>query len=535
MATAQTARPEETHHYLWWFPGSPVRVRLDLGVVEKLKNRLCNSGSEQVHPQEGLLFGEIRNGATEILGFEPASTGSVGRLIETLPVEKKGSLIGYYRTESGEALKLNAEDHSLAKEHFARPYNVILLVHRNNFGPPAATFFFHDSNGAIVDFAFMEFPFDPSLLASEQDGRIRRTQQAQPFALPPPPSSATSPPSSKSRPDSLPSETDQPGGRRRLSLNIVAFTCLLTAAAGIALSSNRDSFRQGYSAFWHAVAGPPSASRPSSKSAPHPSVSLRAIRENGFLALTWNRESDLITAATVGALSIRDGDSPRLISLDAAQLRDGSLLYVPRTDQILIQLSLTSASETYKESVTVILPSVGEPATIPAPMSKVEASSLPVAAEKSGEAAAIQPVKAFYAPTLSKDPPARKDSSTIAMYISNVAGSPTSDAVAPPVGSLPKSPLATPVIYEPAVPLVKTEPKLPEELRPLTKKTIVQVNLAIDNNGKVIQAEAISERGVSQLLLNSVLEASRSWKFKPALNNRQAVSSESKLTFVFNP
>ena len=73
MATAQTIAPEQAHHYLWWFPGSPVRVHLALGVVQELKNRLFNPEAELGHPEEGLLFGEIRNGATAILDFEPAT------------------------------------------------------------------------------------------------------------------------------------------------------------------------------------------------------------------------------------------------------------------------------------------------------------------------------------------------------------------------------------------------------------------------------------------------------------------------------
>jgi hypothetical protein len=90
--------------------------------------------------------------------------------------------------------------------------------------------------------------------------------------------------------------------------------------------------------------------------------------------------------------------------------------------------------------------------------------------------------------------------------------------------------------YEPAVALVKAEPKIPEEVRPqLIKKLIVEVNITIDSTGKVVRAEPIPQKGLSQLLLNSVVKASLSCKFKPALHNQRPVTSESILKFVFHP
>ena len=351
MASAQTVGPELTQHYLWWFPGSPVRVRLALGVVQELKKRLFGPNAEPERPQEGLLFGEIRNGATAILDFEPATPGNVRSLVGMLPSGKKGSLVGYYRTESSESFSLDAQDHSLAREYFARPYSVFLLVHRNNVGPPTATFFFHDSDCRMVDFAFLEFPFDPSLLAHEQDGRMRRTLQAHPIELPvqPPATPAITAEPPRTKPNSI--------------LKSLVWTFSPALAVVLALSFCSGTVRERYSNVWHTVAstfsktsGAYSDAGPGSR----PLISLRAIKQSGFLALTWDRDSPVIAAATSGILSIRDGDSTRVISCDAAQLRDGSLLYVPETDQISIQLTVTTPIRTYMESVTVILPRVAE-------------------------------------------------------------------------------------------------------------------------------------------------------------------------------
>jgi len=183
MATAETVGPSNPQHYLWWFPGCPVKVHLALRVVQRLKNRLSDVGD--LSPEEGLLFGGTREGATEILDFQPVTNTSVRNVVAGLPAERKSSLVGYYRTETGEAFHLDEQDLSLAQECFAKPYHVFLIVHHNRFGPPTATFFFHDRDGRMADFAFLEFPLDPSLLAAEQQGRMQRSHQAmdQPLAV----------------------------------------------------------------------------------------------------------------------------------------------------------------------------------------------------------------------------------------------------------------------------------------------------------------------------------------------------------------
>jgi hypothetical protein len=512
MATAQTIGPEQTQRYLWWFPGSPVRVHLDLGVVQELNNQLFGPNAEPAHPEEGLLFGEIRNGATAILDFEPSPPDRVRSLVERLPSGKKGSLVGYYRTESSDAFKLNAQDHSLAREHFARPYSVFLLVHRNSFGPPTATFFFHDSDCRMVDFAFMEFPFDPVLLASEQDGRTRRTVQAHQIAVvppePPAPSAASAEP---------------PRNKPKSILKSLVWTGSLATAVALTVSFSSGSVRQRSSNVWRAVASTlskTSGAYSAAQSDSRPLISLRAIKQNGFLALTWDRDSPLIATATSGVLSIRDGDSTRVISCDAAQLRDGSLLYVPQTDQISMQLTVTTPIRTYKESVTVILPRAAERPAVP---------SLP--------RAPAGPPRGFRAPggAVSQSSPDLQDHSALLAAIP-IIEEPAPSQSAPPAQTLPSPPGAAPAKYKPAVAILKVQPKFPAELQSLLgQKTTVEVNVTIDKTGKVIQAEAIPQEPLDHSLLNSAVNASMLWKFKPALRNNLPVTSESILEFVFDP
>ena len=119
------------------------------------------------------------DGAAEILDFQPVSNGDLPNMIAALPKDKdKRFLMGYYRTEEGDTFHLNAKDVSLAEECFRKPYHVFLMIHSSGFGSPNATFFFHDGDRKMADFAFLEFPLDPSLLVIEERDRIQRSHHA---------------------------------------------------------------------------------------------------------------------------------------------------------------------------------------------------------------------------------------------------------------------------------------------------------------------------------------------------------------------
>jgi len=171
MPTTGTSAATDPRHYIWWFPGSPVRVHVDLCVIEGLQERLRDSGRGRV--EHGLLFGRVLQSAIEIFEYQPVSNRSVPETIASLTAEpRKRLLIGYYRSEHSEALRLNENDLFLFKTFFGKPYQVFLLIHPNAFAPPNATFFFSRGHRQISEFPFLEFPLDVALLATEEwDGR----------------------------------------------------------------------------------------------------------------------------------------------------------------------------------------------------------------------------------------------------------------------------------------------------------------------------------------------------------------------------
>jgi hypothetical protein len=539
MATAETVGSASPQHYLWWFPGSPVKVHLALGVVQRLRNRLPVTGAS--NSEEGLLFGGTHDGASEILDFQPATAAGVADMVGGLAAERRRALVGYYRIEEGETFRLNAQDVALATECFAKPYNVFLIVHTNRFGPPTATFFFHDRDCRMADFAFLEFPFDPSLLAAEQSDRMQRSQQSieRPLAvLPPAPVAAAA--------------GEVPHAKRRVLFKAAGWTVALALVFTLGTLFNNGALRERYSYIWRAISNPlssPPAGNGSSSSAQspsRPSMSLRAIRRGADLELTWNRDSPPIAAATSGTLSIQDGELTRLVSFDAAQLRDGSLLYFPRTDQIRMRLTVTTPTGAATESVMVILPGVGAPQTYPAPPQKDSSGGVATSPSPSLQAPRIKPSRTFTAPLLAnrdsspaasvlQEPPALHADSSAPAAVPNVVERLLSSPLPPPAVPSPQLPPPKVTTYEPPVAVVKIQPTFPPDLRNLiVKRIIVEVKVTIDKNGKVTKAEGIPQAGVNQYWLNSAVDAALAWKFKPARSNREPVWSEMILQFVYN-
>jgi hypothetical protein len=344
MATSRPVASPESRHYVWWFPGAPVKVHLDLGVVRRLEDCLSHVAPDE--SREGLLFGQTRAGVTEILDFQPRTSLDIPGQIASLPVGAQQSVVGYYRTQASEVFELTAKDRSLAEECFPKPHHVFLMVHANAYGPPTATFYFHERDHRIADFAFLEFPLDATLLVNEQHRRIQRPQ---PEGAEPP----------LDVPSFAAAERVDSKSKSGLIIKSLAALCVTALAIVFVTQPSYDSFLRLGANLWQPVADllkgsplPGAAVRTPS----HPTLALHAIRRNGDLEFSWDRDSPVIENATAGEILIRDGDSQRLVSLDVAQLRGGTLLYSPASEQVLIQLTVTTPHASIVQSITAVLP-----------------------------------------------------------------------------------------------------------------------------------------------------------------------------------
>ncbi len=482
-------------HYLWRFPGSPITVHLDLEAVARLQEQLRQTPRDGT--THGLLFGGHSGATTEILDFQPVS----GQLSpEAAQKDREHRLVGYYRTEAGETLRPNKSDLSLLGTLFANPYEVFLLIQSNGFGPANATFFFHDRDSRIPEVPLLEFPFDSALLSTEERQRIQRSRR---------PAMENSVVHSEARRNPIPAAPRRRFGR-------VAWLLLALVFLGAAVGS----------VAWLRT-GPPVSARSGAGSVS--SVSLRARRQNGDLELTWDRTSAVVRAATSGTLFVEDGDVRLEIPLDAAQVRGGSVLYVPSTDRIQLQLTVTTPERGATESVMVVLPKVGAPRRQPLePAGDAEGPGGATRAENS-------PIQA--------DSPNGSAPGSVPRVSQGLPAPPVADAgsrstarqsaAADPVVQTDANPGA---MLRPAVAITRVQAEAPAEFRSTAFDPVtIEVRVAIDREGKVVRAEPVAVGSANRAFVEEAVRSARLWRFQPAQRGEEPVESETVLQFVFKP
>jgi hypothetical protein len=536
MAITESLAPADPKHYVWWFPGSPVKVHLDLGIVERLQDRIQQAG--HLVAEHGLLFGRTHGEITEICDFQTVSNGNLQEMVAAAAKEqRKHLLVGYYRTQQEETLRLSENDVSLVETLFTEPFHVFLVIQSTGFAPANASFFFRAGGRLRADFPIMEFPFDAELLAAEERNKAERSRPVaieKPVVVQLPPAPASAPVRKRRTPVLI-------------SIALVCFAmCILAAAALLSLRFYPEKF---------SLSWPNTPVRPLLSTPPQAFIGLHAERQNGDLVLTWNRQSALITGATSGVLLIQDGDATRQIPLDATQVRGGSILYSPATDQVQMRLTVTNPASTTTESVMVLLPKTGPPQvkTLGPPKTTSAAhSDVPVR-----ETAQPRPLRPFAAPdtrralpsspaTVIDDLPALNISPNLGAALPAALPGPQPPAPspakqsAPPPTPLPPAPVQqqTPLrvapAYHPPVAISEVMPEFPAVLRPVVfKPKTVEVRVTIDKEGKVIKAEPIPQKDLSKFMVDAAIYAARLWKFRPALSGDQPVPSEMLLQFIF--
>jgi len=564
LAIIESYAPADPRHYVWWFPGSPIKIHLDLHVIEGLQNQLGSIGPGLA--EQGLLFGKVTDGATEILEFQPIRNRTVGEAIGELSTAAgKRLLVGYYRTEPGEMLRLNEADLALFKQFFGRPYHVFLVIQPSAFAPPNATFFFSRGDNKMAEIPFLEFPLDASLLATEERDRMSRCRQAAELlpavqsALPPEPPNV-------------------PAKGHKLSPKLAAVGALVFLAL-IATWLGISSFRkQSSQPLWGT-----STARPASTANSSPHIGLQARRQDRDLELTWNRESQWVASATSGLISIDDGAAKRQIALDSQQLRGERILYSPTSDQVLIQLTITTPGGAMTESVRAILlpperaktapPEVFQSSSTsvqnrgrsersqPVPASPVPVSPVPAPSVQTPpkpfntpQTAKANPASAI--PIRNEPPPPNLQAETpatrpLALALSQPSALPQlqqrSTPPSAPAASAPPPPTPAPetrpataqstspaATYHPAIPLTKVAPIFPPNLKTLVFKPVtVAVRVTIDKTGKVLKAEPVPQGNIHQFFITEAVHAAQLWTFQPAQRDNQPVASESVLNFAF--
>jgi TonB family protein len=220
------------------------------------------------------------------------------------------------------------------------------------------------------------------------------------------------------------------------------------------------------------------------------SLALRVERNAGQLLLSWNREATLVKEAQRAILSILDGDHKEDVQLDLGQLRSGSIVYSPITNDVSFRLEVTNLTQgkSLSESVRVLAgrPSPAAPLGQPAPAkpsapvgepkprpdappstSLTKPAEPPPASSADAGAGAETPAPAAQAPRTLTPPPAPSRGESLAARIGQPANLPEPPVLEGQVSSTATRPVESPQVASPP-PAVKEMPK-PAAQQPATQ------------------------------------------------------------------
>jgi hypothetical protein len=164
--------------YVWAYPGCPVRILLNLNVIEQLLAEVSQSAPWRGEIG-GLLIRSKRSkpGTIRIVDFIPLPgeqkapdprfrlpSASLAEAIARCPSDCK--IAGYYRTDVDQNVHLRSADLETIQEWFTDPASVFLIIACPNNGRPTAGFFFWEK-GSVGANPSLTFPFEAAKLVSE--------------------------------------------------------------------------------------------------------------------------------------------------------------------------------------------------------------------------------------------------------------------------------------------------------------------------------------------------------------------------------
>ena len=316
-APQRTAAREEaalTNLFAQWAE-SPKRRMYAIGLFRK--------------PRDGSL--ELSHTDRDFLERSLRAANTVVLLASHLPGEsKRGALLAWQRSPS------NEEIHSLRF-----PFSRQELM----WGAPD-----RGRSGLIEREPAPLVPLNPSTGAGHEPARTPSAtirEIAPPLLSPPPSYRIMSSP-----------------GRARHSKAWIVSLLLILSAIGLLAFAFRDNLTRAFGP----LRGDIAAEQPTSN------LGLRALDTPSELTISWNHSLPFLTPASTGTLTISAGDEERVITLDAAFLREGKVTSAPLNRDLTVRLEIEgTAGRRFAESLRVLKNA------LPAPL--VESSSPAIADE----------------------------------------------------------------------------------------------------------------------------------------------------------
>lgn len=348
----EPAAQEASNYFIWQVPGSPVAVHLHLDVVDRLGAEVLRGfGAVPKRGAEvgGILLGSIEPGEVSIVRVEDFEavpcTYSRGPsylfseeertafedAIARWPGDLLGAAIpvGFFRSHTREGMSLTEEDLDLMNRYFRDPAQVALLVKPFATKVSVAGLFARQA-GEFPAETPLEFPFRRreitgeappprrTLQESRQEGRPERQSRRRdsPLSLDSYYSSAET------------AEVAEPGTASPVRRPFFEWTPLALLLLLVGLIAG----------FGAALQFAPLL--PAGSAANEYGLKLSVTQAGENLTVRWNRDANALRWAQRAVLEIEEGAFAKPVELDAAHLRDGSVIYQNTTSSVRFRLTV---------------------------------------------------------------------------------------------------------------------------------------------------------------------------------------------------
>jgi hypothetical protein len=308
------------------------------------------------------------------------------------------------------------------------------------------------------------------------------------------------------------------------------------------------------------------------------SVALILTGEGDRLRLSWDGSAPGIQAGRSGVLWIADGSTQRRVILDVSQLRAGTMLYGPQTNDVSVRLNLSDANIGPSEAVSnsdfiyVLPPAEGSVSPLPQPKtadSRYQQNERREPREHS--IAHDRPRRASKHENLIS-PESRQTllSAKEGPQAPPVTTLPVQQNVQRPIPAAPTSPVPKAAVesfstvsfeavteshfrgvmgkvplvrrlrratdFVPPRPVQDSTPTVPEELlRTLRTEVPLDVRVYINESGKVDYAELLSDiTTANRDFATLAVFNARRWKFEPARSEARLVPGRALLHYRFS-
>jgi hypothetical protein len=309
-------------------PGSSVPVRIRLRVIAGIRYRLEQLLQPNPGVACGLLIGvRAQSKITEITGFQPLTALDSTALEEAVSKISPGDIVGFYRSTARGELHVSEEDLRVAKTLANSAVILLIEADESSVGEAALV---------VGDQVVCRFPFDAQQLAALERQPDEATMRQSPGVL-----------------SGIGILARRAG--RLPKTAVFAAIAILAGAGSYFLSAERHRVTT-------ASPLPVRQERSPVRQLPAKSSLAFTVEMRGpALLLTWNGQSPQIANASLGMMTIWSGGTIRNLTLTAEQLRSGSILYKPVSDQVEFQLAVMSGDQVTQESVIALLPERSDP------------------------------------------------------------------------------------------------------------------------------------------------------------------------------